>query len=116
MVFTQRTNSVFVDADFVVIIDGGKIAAEGTPLKLKNEYSNDFLSIYGVSEEDVARLGYEFSRIPNGFKISLPNTRSATELISAHSDIFSDYEIVKGKMDDVFLAVTGKNLVGGDES
>ena len=28
---------------------------------------------------------------------------------------FSDYEITKGKMDDVFLAVTGKALVGGAE-
>ena len=27
---------------------------------------------------------------------------------------FRDYEITKGKMDDVFLAVTGKKL-GGDE-
>ena len=26
--------------------------------------------------------------------------------------IFTDYEIVKGKMDDVFLSVTGKKLVG----
>ena len=26
-----------------------------------------------------------------------------------------DYEITKGKMDDVFLAVTGKKLAGRDE-
>ena len=26
-----------------------------------------------------------------------------------------DYEITKGKMDDVFLSVTGKKLVGGAE-
>ena len=29
--------------------------------------------------------------------------------------IFKDYEITKGKMDDVFLAVTGKSLIGGTE-
>ena len=29
--------------------------------------------------------------------------------------LFDDYEITKGKMDDVFLAVTGKTLVGGAE-
>ena len=29
-------------------------------------------------------------------------------------EIFVDYEITKGKMDDVFLAVTGKSLHGGE--
>ena len=29
--------------------------------------------------------------------------------------LFNDYEITKGKMDDVFLAVTGKALAGGAE-
>ena len=45
----------------------------------------------------------------------MPNTSEATKLIISHPKLFSDYEITKGKMDDVFLAVTGKKLVGGDE-
>jgi multidrug/hemolysin transport system ATP-binding protein len=32
----------------------------------------------------------------------------------ANPSLFRDYEITKGKMDDVFLAVTGKRA-GGDE-
>lgn len=40
--------------------------------------------------------------------------RKATELIIKNPDIFKDYEVIKGKMDDVFMAVTGKNLSGGD--
>ena len=32
-----------------------------------------------------------------------------------HQDIFRDYEVVKGGMDDVFLAVTGKVLGGENE-
>ena len=36
----------------------------------------------------------------------------ATELIVEHQDLFTDYEVVKGGMDDVFLAVTGKRLGG----
>ena len=31
-------------------------------------------------------------------------------LILRYPEIFRDYEITKGKMDDVFLAVTGKTL------
>ncbi len=28
--------------------------------------------------------------------------------------MFTYYELTKGKMDDVFLAVTGKKLIGGE--
>ena len=34
------------DADYVVILDGGKIVAEGKPLELKNTYTGDFITIY----------------------------------------------------------------------
>ena len=49
------------------------------------------------------------------YKIAIKDTASATQLILQHSDIFVDYEITKGRMDDVFLEVTGKKLVGGDQ-
>ena len=32
-----------------------------------------------------------------------------------YPELFRDFEITKGKMDDVFLTVTGKKLVGGAE-
>ncbi len=101
------------DADFVVIIDGGRISAEGTPLELKNSYSGDFISLYGVDESVVRSLGADYEVIRDGFRLSVPNTAAATELIIKYPDVFRDYEIIKGKMDDVFLAVTGKKLSGG---
>ena len=45
--------------------------------------------------------------------MSVPSTAAATELIIKHPEVFVDYEITKGKMDDVFLNVTGKKLEGG---
>ena len=103
------------DADYVVILDSGKIAAEGTPLELKNTYTGDFITLYGAREEQAKRLGAPYEMIRGTCKISVPNTAAATELIMKFPEIFNDYEITKGKMDDVFLAVTGKNLVGGGE-
>lgn len=47
-------------------------------------------------------------------RIAVPNSEKATELIIKNPDIFKDYEVVKGKMDDVFMAVTGKKLSGDD--
>ncbi len=103
------------EADYVVIIDDGKISAEGTPLELKNTYTGDYITIYDVDEKDIKALDLEYERIRNGYRISVPNTKAATGLIIRNPQLFNDYEITKGKMDDVFLAVTGKTLVGGAE-
>lgn len=101
------------EADYVVILDSGKITAEGTPLELKNQYTGDFITLYGIDEETVKTLGTEYEQIRDAYRLSVPNTAKATELIIKHPDIFLDYEITKGKMDDVFLNVTGKKLEGG---
>ena len=103
------------DADYVVILDSGKIAAEGTPLTLKNTFTGDFITLYGADEAQVRLLEAPYEAIRDAYRVSVPNTAAATKLILAHPDIFGDYEITKGKMDDVFLAVTGKKLVGGAE-
>jgi len=103
------------EADFVVILDHGKIAADGTPLELKNTYTGDFITLYGASEEEAKALGVPFEPIRDAFRLSVPNTAAATELILRHPEVFRDYEITKGKMDDVFLAVTGTKLTGGED-
>lgn len=103
------------DADNVVIIDGGRIAAQGTPLELKNRYTGDYITIYDADEADVMNLGRKYERVRDGFRLSVPDTSSATELIVANPGLFADYEITKGKMDDVFLSVTGKNLTDEGE-
>ena len=101
------------DADYVVILDSGMIAAEGTPLELKNTYTGDFITVYGAEESQIKQLGAPYETIRDAYRVSVPNTAAATELILKYPDIFRDYEITKGKRDDVFLAVTGKKLIGG---
>ncbi len=101
------------DADYVVILDSGKISAQGTPHELKTKYSSDYITIYNASEADVKKLGLKYSAVSGGFRLTVENTQIATDVIVKYSALFSDYEIVKGKMDDVFLAVTGKSLTEG---
>ena len=103
------------DADYVVILDSGAIAAEGTPLALKNTYTGDFITLYGVDAEALRPLGLPYEVLRGAVRLAVPDTAAATRLIVEHPELFTDYEITKGKMDDVFLAVTGKKLTGGTE-
>lgn len=99
-----------VDADFIIIIEKGKIITEGTPLDLKNKYAKDIINIYHIEEHDIMKLKLPYTKIRDGFKIEVENTSIATDLIIKNKEIFKDYEIIKGKMDDVFLNATGSNL------
>ena len=101
-------------ADNIVILDRGRIAAQGTPLELKNKYTRDYITIYTQNEEEIKKLEMPYEGIKDAFKVLIPNTAEATRLILSHPEVFKDFEITKGGMDDVFLAVTGKKL-GGEE-
>jgi multidrug/hemolysin transport system ATP-binding protein len=102
------------DADYVVILDNGKISAEGKPIELKNRYTGDFITLYGADEKQVKKLKKDYEILPDAIRIAVANTAEATELILKHPDVFKDYEITKGKMDDVFLSATGKKIYQGD--
>lgn len=104
------------DADHVVIIDGGSVAAQGTPLQLKKEHTGDYVMLYGTEEAQARSLGCPAAPVAGGWRLTVENTAAATQLILAHPELFVDYEIVHGKMDDVFLAVTGKRLGNGGEA
>lgn len=101
------------NAGYVIILDKGRIVAEGTPFELKSEYVQDTMSVYGVTEEEIKTLGRNYKKIRDGYQLKIKNTLEATKLIVEHQNVFRDYEVVKGGMDDVFLAVTGRTL-GGD--
>ena len=62
------------EADYVVILDGGKIAAEGTPHELKSAHSGDFITLYNSDETAVKSLGVPYEACGNRFtrvKLSL---------------------------------------------
>ncbi len=102
------------DADYVVIIDSGKIVAEGTPHQLKNQYTADFVTVYGITDEQAKQLNHPYEMVAGAVKIKVENTQKAVELIMSNPSLFKDFEVTKGKMDDVFINVTGKNLTGGE--
>ena len=104
------------EADYVVILDGGRLAAEGTPVELKNAYASDFIRVYGETPALSALVEREHlcvSRRRDHLLIEVPSVAEAKRLLLTCPDAFPDFEVEKGKMDDVFLKVTGKALEGG---
>ncbi len=100
-------------ADHVVIIDHGKIVASGTPLELKKEYAGDYLRIYRCEESLQGYLkeeGIPFRKDNGTLTILFEETKAAKKFLVENEKRIEDFEIVKGTMDDVFLAVTGKEL------
>lgn len=103
------------DSDYVVILDTGKIAAEGTPHDLKNTYASDFIKFYNHREEAekyFLSLGYNIKNERDFTEIELKGTAETSKFFKEMPQIFEDFEILKGNMDNVFLKVTGKDLQG----
>ena len=103
------------DADYVTILDKGRIIAEGTPLELKTQYATDILHLYGVDESEVKKLKIPYQKIHKDFQIKVKNSALVTQLIVKNPELFQDFELIKSTLDDVFLAVT-KSRTGADIS
>lgn len=101
-------------SDRVVILDGGSIAANDTPVALKNTYSRNYLYLYGEEvAEKARRAGLSFEEVADGIRLTMPDAAAARGFFAKYPQLCKDFEFMKGNMDDVFLAVTGKKLIEG---
>lgn len=96
-------------ANRIIIIEKGKICAQGTPFELKEKYAADIAKIYCDDEnkEDVSEIlagnGIYAVSEEYGLSFTLKNTIDATEPIYAIKNKISGFEVIQGTMDDVFL-------------
>ena len=103
-------------ADYVVILDSGKKVAEGTPHELKTKFASDFIRFYkhlDEAEEIFKHFGYNIKRERDFLEVELKGTAEVAKHIQNHPELFVDFEVLKGNMDNVFLKVTGKNIREG---
>lgn len=101
-------------ADNVVILEKGRICAEGTPDALKSRYGKDTLKLrYRDLSGSIAKLqamGYAPKLKADYLALPVESSREALKIVNSLDD-FLDFELIKGSMDDVFLAVTGHTEV-----
>ena len=100
------------DADRVLILDKGKIVTMGTPAELKTRYAHSKLVWYTAKSDKADALITKISRksIYDADHYNIETDDNITEFIYEHRDEIRDYEYIKGTMDDVFLALTGKEF------
>ncbi|PQD94293.1 ABC transporter [Pradoshia eiseniae] len=101
-------------ADYIVIIDDGRIVAKGTPFSLRNTYSSDTLKIEPTDHQALARLLEEHD-IPYMEKneliiIKLSSTAEALSMLKLTEPLINRFEVQHGTMDDVFINITGKEI------
>lgn len=107
-------------ATYAVIMDKGNIIAQGTPIQLKNQYSGDYVLVYGKNNEDwenqflLQRRKFTYNHDSNYYRILVKNSIDAIDFIDRNKNLLTDFEVVKGSMDDVFLNLTGvRNMEEG---
>jgi len=101
-------------ADYVIIIDDGKIAAKGTPSALKESYSTDKLSLICTDLQRVLPIlndnHLEYKQVADRIIIQISDTMAALPIIEECKDYISGFEVMNGTMDDAFIAITGKEI------
>lgn len=106
-------------ADKVAIIDKGRIAAIGTPEELRLKYSSDYLKI---QPKDIEALKKALGDLNVSFKedrglviVKQKSSMDALALLKRIEPHVFQFEVVRGNMDDVFMAVTGHAIREGEE-
>lgn len=102
-------------ADYVIIIDRGSIAAKGTPYDLQAKYSSDRIRIKPKDKDVVLNLlrsaHIPFQEKQNLIIANIATTMSALPILELAQQHIESFEVVHGSMDDVFLNITGGELV-----
>lgn len=101
-------------ADFVIVIDDGAIAAKGTPTELKERYSTDSLRFKPTDRDAaIAILRAEqvgFTESADLLVVPLHATVDALPLLRRLDGLVASFQVLNGTMDDAFIGITGKEI------
>jgi ABC-2 type transport system ATP-binding protein len=98
----------------VAIIDGGKIVAHDTPANLKKRYTSTTMKIKTSAMDDLKqyltersiKYNYENDQVT----VYATSTADVLDISNTFRESIEDIEINKGTLNDVFIAITGKEI------
>jgi ABC-2 type transport system ATP-binding protein len=98
----------------VAIIDHGKIVAHDTPYNLKKEFTSITMRINTSGPEKLKwyldKFNISYKQNDEQFTISSANIDEILNITSIFRESIEDIEITKGTLNDVFIAVTGREI------
>jgi ABC-2 type transport system ATP-binding protein len=105
-------------ADHIVLVDGGRVVAQGTPTELKQRFADQRLDLVladGPAFEDAGRRlgGRVVQRDPSRLRLGVATDGSAAHVRALLDEIDPERRAVRtfavhsATLDDVFLALTG---------
>lgn len=100
-------------ADKIIIIDKGQKLAEGTPFELKQRFAKDSLKLYFDKKNkkrvfDIVGDSKLITTAYGGY-VESDNPFESAEIAGKLRGIVEGFEIIQGKMDEVFLNVTSRS-------
>ncbi len=108
------------NSDYVVIMNRGEIVAKGTPEQLKNKYASDSLFIItDFPIEMRKRLSsnqLDYKEDKSIFQLPLTKTTDSIPILSKFEDLISSFEVHKSSLDEVFLKITGREIIHNDDT
>lgn len=97
------------NADNIVVINKGKIVAEGTPYELKSRYAHDRLIIHNPVDailEECKKNNMTFQLNKDKLEIITNEAVETIDFLCRMKLEILSFEMVQGSMDDVFLSLT----------
>ena len=101
-------------SDKVAIMDHGKIVAFDTPDNLKKQYTSTLMKIKVLDPKPVIHYLMDkcikYKIVDEYISIYIPEIKEIFQITSTFKDYITDLEVTKGTLNDVFLAITGKEI------
>ena len=101
-------------SDKVAVMDHGKIVAYDTPDNLKKQYTSSLMKIKVLDPLPViqylADKGIQYKMVDDLISIYILELKEIFQITSTFQDEITDFEVTKGTLNDVFLAITGKEI------
>lgn len=99
-------------ADRIVVIDHGRIIAEGSPAAIKSRVGGKTIRFRadGVGEDDLRRLPgvRRVNRTADGFELYSLEAEATLARLFQEGIVISDLEVVGARLEEAFLAITGR--------
>lgn len=100
------------DADFVYVMDKGKLVEGDTVEHLKDKYAKDTLILYSNNLEEIKdKLNHKIiGESKSSISINLDNHNDAIDILNKFKSLISTFEYQRGSMDDIFITLTGREV------